>query len=430
MNWNAINEIITLQITLYVIFIKVLKKQIKKCVFLYPIISIILIFLLEKTNYNDDIFLFSNIILYFILPMISLNKINIKQIIYISLAVVGIFSLINSITAFLFLLFNIDTFISKFLNIIVNIVLVSLAIFLSHKSDTFYNNFKNIILTSKSVKIVLIISLWILFILISLLTVILSQYPDTPIITVACFLIILVLIISLLVIYLLILNNLKSTYYKKLNTTIQNNMIKQVNHYERLAQANESLRKFRHDFNNLKIGLFAYLQNNNINGAMQYIEDCNQIIETDNLFHTGHHIVDALFSDKAITARENNINISFNGLIPQNILTPVDLCIIFGNTLDNAIEACLKIDNDKVKSIYVTVKQNNDYIFVTFKNPTFENVEIKNNTIATSKDNHDIHGIGIYSIKQVLKKYDGHINLHCENNLFTTEIDFCISKYH
>ena len=116
-------------------------------------------------------------------------------------------------------------------------------------------------------------------------------------------------------------------------------------------------------------------------------------------------------------------------MIPQNILTPVDLCIIFGNTLDNAIEACLKIDNDKVKSIYVTVKQNNDYIFVTFTNPTFENDEIKNNTIATSKDNHDIHGIGIYSIKQVLKKYDGHINLHCENNLFTTEIDFCISKY-
>ena len=420
MNWNAIIEIITLQITLYVIFIKVLKKQIKKCIFLHPIISIIVFFLLEKTNYNNAIFFFSNIILYFILPIISLKKAKIKQIIFISFAVVGMFSLINSITSFLFLLFNVDIFISQILNIIINIVLVLLLIF--------YIHFKNIILTSKSVKIVFIMSLWILFILISLLTVILSQYPDTPIITLACFLIILVLIISLVVIYLLIMNNIKSTYYKKLNTTIQNNMIKQVNHYERLAEANESLRKFRHDFNNLKIGLFAYLQNNNITGAMQYIEDCNQIIKTDNLFHTGHYIVDALFSDKAITARENNINISFSGLIPQNILTPVDLCMIFGNALDNAIEACLKIDNDKAKSISVSVKQNNDYIFVTFTNPTFENVEIKDNTIITTKENHDIHGIGLYSIKQVLKKYDGHMNLHCENNLFTTEIDFCISK--
>lgn len=428
MNWNAIIEIITLQITLYVIFIKVLKKQIKKCIFLHPIISIIVFFLLEKTNYNNAIFFFSNIILYFILPIISLKKAKIKQIIFISFAVVGMFSLINSITSFLFLLFNVDIFISQILNIIINIVLVSLIIFLSYKSDAFYIHFKNIILTSKSVKIVFIMSLWILFILISLLTVILSQYPDTPIITLACFLIILVLIISLVVIYLLIMNNIKSTYYKKLNTTIQNNMIKQVNHYERLAEANESLRKFRHDFNNLKIGLFAYLQNNNITGAMQYIEDCNQIIKTDNLFHTGHYIVDALFSDKAITARENNINISFSGLIPQNILTPVDLCMIFGNALDNAIEACLKIDNDKAKSISVSVKQNNDYIFVTFTNPTFENVEIKDNTIITTKENHDIHGIGLYSIKQVLKKYDGHMNLHCENNLFTTEIDFCISK--
>ena len=421
MNWNAIIEIITLQITLYVIFIKVLKKQIKKCIFLHPIISIIVFFLLEKTNYNNAIFFFSNIILYFILPIISLKKAKIKQIIFISFAVVGMFSLINSITSFLFLLFNVDIFISQILNIIINIVLVLLLIFLSYKSDAFY-------IHSKSVKIVFIMSLWILFILISLLTVILSQYPDTPIITLACFLIILVLIISLVVIYLLIMNNIKSTYYKKLNTTIQNNMIKQVNHYERLAEANESLRKFRHDFNHLKIGLFAYLQNNNITGAMQYIEDCNQIIKTDNLFHTGHYIVDALFSDKAITARENNINISFSGLIPQNILTPVDLCMIFGNALDNAIEACLKIDNDKAKSISVSVKQNNDYIFVTFTNPTFENVEIKDNTIITTKENHDIHGIGLYSIKQVLKKYNGHMNLHCENNLFTSEIDFCISK--
>jgi hypothetical protein len=42
MNWNAIIEIITLQITLYVIFIKVLKKQIKKCIFLHPLIIIML----------------------------------------------------------------------------------------------------------------------------------------------------------------------------------------------------------------------------------------------------------------------------------------------------------------------------------------------------------------------------------------------------
>ena len=111
MNWNAIIEIITLQITLYVIFIKVLKKQIKKCIFLHPIISIIVFFLLEKTNYNNAIFFFSNIILYFILPIISLKKAKIKQIIFISFAVVGTFSLINSITPFLFLLFNVDIFI-------------------------------------------------------------------------------------------------------------------------------------------------------------------------------------------------------------------------------------------------------------------------------------------------------------------------------
>lgn len=86
------------------------------------------------------------------------------------------------------------------------------------------------------------------------------------------------------------------------------------------------------------------------------------------------------------------------------------------------------LKNDTVKNINVTVKQNYDYVFVTITNPTPTNIKIKNNNILTTKKDNELHGIGLSSIKQILKKYDGHLLLSCEHNIFTTELDFCISS--
>lgn len=427
MNWSTISELITLQISLYIILIRFLGCKAKRYFFLYPILSLLLICFLEFLDYELLPFFIVDIFIYIVFPLIFLYKAKVSQVIYILLVVIGFFSFLNTATSFVTTFINADSNTMGFTNIITNISF-TLLIFCLSRNKTSSNFCVNVFNTTKSIKFVIVFFIWEMLILLTALTFLLKQYHNKPMISLISFLIFIIMIVSCVVLYLLIINNLKSTYYKQLNATIQNNMDEQVRHYEKLSIANENLRKFRHDFNNLKIGLNTYLTSSDTSGAINYLNECSMLIETnDTLLHTGHNIVDALFSDKLQTANKYNININFEGLIPSDILTPVDLCIIFGNTLDNAIEACLNIKNNNPKNINVSVKQNRDYIFITFTNPCAENVAIKNDTILTTKENTEIHGIGLYSIKQVLKKYDGHLTLCCENKLFTTEIDFCIS---
>lgn len=432
MNWSNISEIITFQIIFYII-IRILNGKTKIPQPIYPLLSIGIILLLSITKHivYDLYYLFfflADIFIYFFFPVISIKNLRKTQIIYICLAINGLLSLINVITIFISTLIIPNIATTGLPNIATNIFLV-IIVYLLSTSQKFCHFIINIMTLAKNVKITIVVFIWEQLILVSALIALLSLFPDKPIISLTCFLIVIVMVVSLIGIYLLISNNLKSTYYQQLNKTIQNNMNEQVRYYEKLSAANENLRKFRHDFNNIKIGLNAYLKANDTNSAINYLNDCNILIDTsDEILHTGHHIVDALFSDKLQTTKNNNINIEFEGLIPSGILTPVDLCIIFGNTLDNAIEACLKMEDSVVKNINVKVQQNHDYVFITFANPCIDNLEINNNTVFTTKENTEMHGIGLYSIKQVLNKYDGHLSLHCENNLFTTEIDFCLSN--
>ena len=72
---------------------------------------------------------------------------------------------------------------------------------------------------------------------------------------------------------LLIINNITGTYYKSVSNSIRKQMEQQVKYYERLYQADEELRRFRHDYKNLRIGLISQLKSNNVAAALQYLEN-------------------------------------------------------------------------------------------------------------------------------------------------------------
>lgn len=427
MNWDMIIEIISTQLILYIILTKILKEKLNVSILLPLLCTTVLIIILEVLDYNNDILFFlGDILLFFVIPIIITKNTHKSIVIYLSFFIIGIFSLITGISTFISTCLRPDFYLKSIFNISTDIIVTLIFIILSYNKN-FKNFFINIFSLSKNIKIITIIFMWDIIILISLLSILLSKYHKNPDVILFCFLFTITLIISFIVFYLLIANNLKSTYYKKLNDTIQKNMQDQVNHYNQMYKINESLRKFRHDYDNLKIGLNTYLHNNDINGAITYLKSCDEIITYESTnFKTGHQIINALLSEKAQSLKSKNINIVFNGLIPYNALTPVDFCIIFGNILDNAIEACCQINTDINKQIEIFAIQKSDYLFIKCINPTSKNIKIKNNSIDSTKPNSESHGIGLYSIKQVVKKYDGHINMSYLNNVFTIELDFCL----
>lgn len=225
---------------------------------------------------------------------------------------------------------------------------------------------------------------------------------------------------------------LTNSYLKKQNEIFENDLHAQANHYIALAKANYELRRFKHDFNNIKIGLSKSVHDNNYDGALAIIQDMDSAMQkaTDgvNRFDTGNGIVDAILSDKQAKAKDKHITLDFRGSLPSHSLSPIDLCVIFGNTIDNAIEACERLPMNIDKTIYVRSQCNSGFVFISIENPVERNVKISNNYIETTKAERSAHGYGLYSLNKTVKKYDGDLKLSCENYKFKVEIDLSINS--
>lgn len=412
-------------IALYVIFKKTLNKNCSKIMLLYPIINTIIVSILCFINpqlFNIFSF-FSLLVAYFVIPVFAIRDMKFKQILFLSLSIIGLFTALYGVADYILHIFDLTTY----NNILRLIILILLTLFILVFSEKPYLKrfFTNMINMPRRTKILFTISIYILINFLSALVVCMETFPNTKIIKFTGVSFLIILVIWLFVLYQLITNYLKIKYYEKLNASLQNCFNQQKIQYETMIKSNESIRRFRHDFLNLKIGLNTYLNNNDVDGAIEYLNGCDKSIKSnDIIFKTGNTFLNALLSEKATFCKDKKIRINFYGLFNYEAINPTDLCIIFGNALDNAIEACMKIDNDELKNIDIYSKVNHGHIFITITNPTKENIKVINNSISTSKTDKDIHGIGLYSIKKVLGKYNGNINLSCENKIFKTVIGF------
>lgn len=225
----------------------------------------------------------------------------------------------------------------------------------------------------------------------------------------------------------LLITILTNTYLKKENESFERELESQAKHYVALAESNKELSRFKHDFKNLRIGITKALESGDNTSALEIIENGQHsfVEATENIikFNTGNGIVDAILGEKQKAAAQYNATIIFDGKIPQTAFSPTDLCILFGNTLDNAVEACAKIANDNEKVISVSVSGANGFVFISISNPVAEKVVVRNNIVETTKNDRKNHGFGLYSLGKIAKKYNGEMNILSDENKFTVNID-------
>lgn len=194
----------------------------------------------------------------------------------------------------------------------------------------------------------------------------------------------------------------------------------QAKHYEELAQKNQDIRRFRHDYKNNMFALSILLEDGKYEEAKKYISDLSFTIkETENKFSTGNYLADAILANKADDAQKSNIKIAFEGTIPADQINNSDLCTILANSLDNAIRACTELSPCTIK---VESTDNGKGCTITISNPVKKKIEIKNNTIKTSKKDTENHGFGIGNIKRIAEKYKGFVRLSCSDTEFSIVI--------
>lgn len=215
--------------------------------------------------------------------------------------------------------------------------------------------------------------------------------------------------------------------YKFINLIYkQNDILKQMKNqkeYSEKALTNdEELRKFRHDYRNHMIVINSLFENGQTDRARDYINNLNNSVASSlTKISTGNFITDAIINNKTVTASTHDIKIKFNGQVPTAGIFDEDLCTVFANVLDNAIEATQKLATDKVVKIDCGIR--NGIFLLDVTNPVDTDVKIRRDgTIRTTKLNKAEHGLGIQSINRTVKKYNGSVNITCENKLFNIGI--------
>ena len=156
---------------------------------------------------------------------------------------------------------------------------------------------------------------------------------------------------------------------------------------------------------------------------MEQIEEMLDNLGQNQMEYTGSAVLDTVLSAKIHEAQKQQIQ-----LIPAiaiyeklNIRT-IDLALLLGNALDNAIEATANIVDEAERKIYLSVKSYQNVLHIRVKNPVLEPVRIENNTVQTTKINREFHGLGISNMKSIVEKYDGTFSIESSDGVFILNI--------
>lgn len=139
---------------------------------------------------------------------------------------------------------------------------------------------------------------------------------------------------------------------------------------------------------------------------------------------TGNDFLNVILSEKLNQAQKKGIRIECDVDFSQgSFLLPLDISTIFGNLLDNAIEACLRIEDDE-PYIFVSCKARGNMISVVIKNSMISNsFGLK----TTKKDKH-FHGYGLVNVKKALEDYNGEMFIKAEGTEFLISLIIPIPK--
>lgn len=177
----------------------------------------------------------------------------------------------------------------------------------------------------------------------------------------------------------------------------------QSKHLDEILITQKQVKKLRHDLINHNISIQAYFENQDYVSGLEYLKSMNQNdIFSDNMIETGNVALDAIMNTKKSIALSKGIEFETKIQIPENIFVDaIDICIIFGNALDNCIEACDKIKNGP-KKISVSIIYEDESVICKIVNTT-----VKNNSkfLHTTKSDNKNHGFGIGNIESALEKY-------------------------
>lgn len=176
----------------------------------------------------------------------------------------------------------------------------------------------------------------------------------------------------------------------------------------------------RHRISELQSG-----KSNLSNEEIKEIEDAISIYDSN--IHTGNNVLDVILTEKNLYCERYGIR--FSCMIDGeklSFMSEGDVYCLFGNIIENAIEAVSLLDEQDKRTINLVMRMNNNFLIIQTENYFNGDIRFENNLPVTTKDDKNYHGFGIKSIKHIVDKYSGEMTCRAENNIFYLNILFSL----
>lgn len=182
-----------------------------------------------------------------------------------------------------------------------------------------------------------------------------------------------------------------------------------------------TMRGWRHDYHNHLQTLKARLDMGQISEARAYLDRLEEDLDgVRALAETGNVSLDAILNAKLSLVLKKGVALSFKAQVPRALtISDIDLCVILGNLIDNALESCERVpEENRFLRLYIGVFKKQLYLSIS--NATAESIRKLDAVWASTKRGN--HGHGLKRVDRVVEKYGGYVNRQNEPGVFATEI--------
>ncbi len=199
----------------------------------------------------------------------------------------------------------------------------------------------------------------------------------------------------------------------------QNDLI--TKHCDEVQNIYKTMRGWRHDYHNHIQTMLALTDKPQ--EMKEYLLMLNDDLTTvDTVIKTGNVMVDAILNSKLSLIKSRDISVNAKAVVPPSLeISQIDLCAIIGNLLDNAMEACLRIEATEKRFIRIFIGILKGQLYISVTNSMGNSIHKNGASYVSSKTDTE-SGLGLMRIDKLADKYQGFVNRQHEDDIFATEV--------